>query len=119
MRAHQYWVLDGGLEGTAYRVSGGGDLDLAARPSLAEALERAVASGAHTLELDFTDVAFIDSTAIKVLVRAAVAVKERGGKLEVSVSSPNVLRIFAIAGVDRLFEVTLTLPTVPDEVEPV
>ncbi len=111
LRSRQYWVADASLSETAYRVSGGGDLDLAARDGLSEALARALDSGATTVELDFTDVAFIDSTAIKVIAQAAARIREAGGKLEVTVGNPNVLRIFAIAGVDRLFEVTFALPT--------
>ena len=111
LRSRQYWVADGSLSETTYRVSGGGDLDLAARSQLSDALRRAIDSGASTLQLDFSDVGFIDSTAIKVIAQAAAEVRDGGGKLEVTVANPNVLRIFAITGVDRLFEVTLTLPT--------
>jgi anti-sigma B factor antagonist len=118
LRARQYWVADGGLSGATYRVSGGGDLDLAARDALTKALDVAIASGATTLDLDLIDVTFIDSTAIKVIARAAIAVEDRGGRLELSVGSPNVLRIFAIAGVDRLFDVSLCLPARSDEEDP-
>lgn len=119
MRSHNFWVSDEAISETTYRVSGGGEMDLASRSDLSDALERAEASGATKLELDFTDVGFIDSTAIKVIARAAVNVRERGGKIEMTVGQPNVLRIFAITGLDRLFELTLTLPTLATIEDPV
>ena len=52
-----------------YRLSVSGELDLATRDTLTDELKRAEASGSAFL-LDLTDLTFIDSTGIAVLVDA-------------------------------------------------
>ena len=47
-----YYVADARLSEATYRVACGGELDLAARSELSQALARATSSGAENLELD-------------------------------------------------------------------
>jgi anti-sigma B factor antagonist len=102
-----YYVSGGKLERTTYRVRAGGELDMATRADLSRSLEGASTAGATTLRLDFTEVTFIDSTAIKVIARAGEEVRSRGGQVEIAFGNPNVLKIFVIAGLERLFELSL------------
>jgi len=110
VKSHSYYIADGLLSETTYRIGAGGELDLAARYELADALGRAVDSEAETLELDLTLVSFIDSTAIKVIARAGRQLRARGVGVELTVGDQNVFRVFEITGLDRLFELALTLP---------
>jgi anti-sigma B factor antagonist len=107
--ALNYYVADGSLSETTYRIGAGGELDLAAERELTEALRRAELAGAETLELDFTDVSFIDSTAIKTIAVAGRGVLRRGGRVELTVGNENVFRIFEITGLDRFFDLRLQL----------
>ena len=108
-----YYVADARLSEATYRVACGGELDLAARSELSQALARATSSGAENLELDLTKVTFIDSTAIKVIARVGGEIRARGGRVEATFGNQNVLRIFEITGLERLFELTLMLPPEP------
>jgi anti-sigma B factor antagonist len=117
VRSQGYYLAEGLLSEATYRVGAGGELDLASRYELSDALDRAVDSGAKTLELDLTLVSFIDSTAIKVIARAARQLRARGCQMELTVGNRNVFRVFEITGLDRLVEVTFALP--PVTMEPV
>jgi anti-sigma B factor antagonist len=83
----------------------GGELDHHASPSLREQIAGHIDAGKRRLVLDLSAVTFIDSTAIGVLVGAAVRLQEtKGGTVAVVCGPDNerVLRIFDIAGVDNV-----------------
>jgi anti-sigma B factor antagonist len=83
----------------------GGELDHHASPGLRERVANYVEAGKRRLVLDLTEVTFIDSTAIGVLVGAAARLQEStGGSVAVVCPEENerVLRIFDIAGVDSV-----------------
>jgi anti-sigma B factor antagonist len=86
-------------------VVAGGELDYAASPQLRERLAEHVNAGERRVVVDLSKVSFIDSTAIGVLVGAAMRMQELGGgSLAVICAAENkrVLRIFEIAGVDSV-----------------
>jgi anti-sigma B factor antagonist len=85
-----------------------GELDFGASPRLRARVFTHIGSGRRHLVLDLSDVTFIDSTAIGVLVGALGRLREAGGgSLRVVCAEANarVLRIFDIAGVATLLEV--------------
>lgn len=98
-------MLDGGFAisshsmGTTVRITVFGELDVATAPRLREYTSRQLAESAELVVLDLTDVSFIDSSGLQVLLRAAAHDDRR---LRI-VPSPVCLRLFDIAGVhDRL-----------------
>jgi len=81
----------------------GGELDYAASPQLSERLADHVNAGERRVVVDLSKVSFIDSTAIGVLVGAAMRMRELGGGSLAAICAEEnrrVLRIFEIAGVD-------------------
>jgi anti-sigma B factor antagonist len=79
-----------------------GELDYGATPQLRTCILGHVGAGRQYLLVDLSEVTFIDSTAIGVLVTAAANLRQAdGGSLAVVCACENarVLRIFAIAGV--------------------
>ena len=58
-----------------------GELDLAAAPVVREQLEAAAATGARRVVLDMTAVTFVDSSALRELLRADGALRRAGGVL--------------------------------------
>jgi len=91
---------------TALEVEG--DLDLASAPNLKWALADLQAAGQHNLIVDLTNVGFIDSTALGVLVGAQRGL-DVGARLLLICSEPNVLRIFELTGLDGMFDIFGTL----------
>ena len=90
----------------------GGDLDVYTAPRLRETLAEAVANGG-LLVLDLTEVHFIDSTALGVLVNTLQQTQSREGELRLVVDDPYLLKIFRITGFDGLFSI---FPRVADAV---
>jgi anti-sigma B factor antagonist len=81
------------------RIRVAGELDIAAAPDLELAIERRAVEGA-TLILDLSDVTFIDSTGLAVLIHAATALDGR-------------LRIIASPACQRLIDLTGTRSRLP------
>ena len=79
-----------------------GELDLAARPTLDDAMNTAVEPGpVETVVVDFTCVQFADSTTLAWLVAAEARMRATGGRL-VAVASPGpVLDLLHLTGLDR------------------
>jgi anti-sigma B factor antagonist len=91
------------LDGIAV-VHVGGDLDVYTVPRLKEALEGAADSG-ENLILDLSQVHFIDSTALSVLVTAYQQSQCAGGSFRLVVDDPYLLKILCITGFDGLFPI--------------
>ncbi len=73
---------------------------------LREALERA--GEAENVWIDLTDVEFIDSTGLSVLLNALRRVTRQQGSLALVVSNPTVLRLFEITRLDSTFDIAPT-----------
>ena len=72
-----------------------GELDLASAGELRECLHQLVG---RTITLDFSDVTFMDSTAIGVLVAALQRTEAEGGGLVLRGVRPAQMKVFEIAG---------------------
>ena len=78
-----------------------GEVDVSNASELRDALDTALADGAKEVEVDFAEVAYIDSTGIGVLVGAAHRAQESGSVLVVANPQKNVERVFTLLGVDK------------------
>jgi anti-sigma B factor antagonist len=83
----------------------GGDLDVYTAPRLKEALEEAI-TGGKRLVLDLSEVQFIDSTALGVLVGALQLAQYNNGEFRLVVNDPFLLKIFHITGFDGIFSIS-------------
>jgi anti-sigma B factor antagonist/stage II sporulation protein AA (anti-sigma F factor antagonist) len=75
-----------------------GELDIATAPRLERALAERVAPG-ERLVLDLGDLQFIDSTGLRVIVRAVETARQRGCDLRLRHGPPAVRRVFELSGV--------------------
>jgi anti-sigma B factor antagonist len=64
---------------------------------------------AGAIVLDLTEVEFIDSTGLTVLLNGLRSVTLRGGRLALAISNPTVLRLFEITRLDSTFDIQPTL----------
>lgn len=76
-----------------------GELDAATAPELLRYLEPAARNGYEGLVLDLSQLQFMDSSGVQVIVSVAAAVEERGEKLVVQGAQRIVLRVLEITGV--------------------
>ncbi len=81
-----------------------GDVDVASAPALRELLDQEVARQ-DWIVIDLDGVAFMDSTAIGVLVGRMRRARHKGGSLSLVCSVPRLLRIFEITGLGSVFAV--------------
>jgi anti-anti-sigma factor len=91
-----------------------GDVDLAAYPRL-EAEAAAWAGAGIDVVLDCSEVSFMDSMGLRVLVQIWQAVTDRGRSLILADPSTPVMRVLELAGVQQLFEYTHHRPGVAVE----
>ena len=81
-----------------------GDLDVYTAPRLKEAIEQLM-SNRGALIVDLSEVHFIDSTALGVLVAAHQQIKMNAGDFRLVVGDPFLLKIFHITGFDSVFSI--------------
>jgi anti-sigma B factor antagonist len=77
-----------------------GEVDVYSAPALDEVLSGLIAEGNTRLIIDLTEVGFLDSTGLGVLVKALKRVREADGSLAVVTASERVLKVFRITGLD-------------------
>lgn len=82
------------------RVSGDVDFDVA--PELKQRIVGHVEAGDRRLIIDLSEVGFIDSTAIGVLVAALKRLRDAGGTLMVVCDNEDVRSIFATVGLESV-----------------
>ncbi|MBX3314460.1 MAG: STAS domain-containing protein [Actinobacteria bacterium] len=87
----------------------GGEVDVATAPRLREQLIALVNDQRFLLVVDLTDVDFIDSTGLGVLIGALKRVRSRDGDLHLVCNEPRILRVFEITGLDQVFRIHETL----------
>ena len=82
-----------------------GDVDAATAPLLEAQITEAVRAGHAQVILDFGDLKFIDSSGLSVLVSNHKRLRDAGGDLVVESPPPAALRLFEIAGLDRVLTI--------------
>ena len=87
-----------------------GDLDLFTAPRLHDALIGSIELGARHVVADLTEVSFIDSTALGVLIRAAKELRAAGGALDLVCPDVDIRRLVQLTGLDSVFIVFASLP---------
>jgi anti-anti-sigma factor len=88
----------------AWRLTLGGEIDLAAAPLLDAALRLAQAD-ALTVALDLRDVEFMDSSGIAVLIRAHQRAQRDGNELMLGSPSRPVCRLLEMCGVEEVLQI--------------
>jgi anti-sigma B factor antagonist len=94
----------------SFVVAAGGELDLYTSERLREKLADVLESGGRRILVDLTGVAFMDSTALGVLVDAAKALRSSRGQMILVADDPRVTRVIEITGLQRVFRVEPSLP---------
>jgi anti-sigma B factor antagonist len=92
----------------AYLIRLQGEFDLHAGPQLERRVLEALGRGASQLVIDLSEVSFIDSTTIGILMRTRKRLAPLRGRLLVVCSDHNILRLFEITALDRMFEIYRT-----------
>lgn len=77
-----------------------GEVDVHTAPALDEALSGLIEDGNYQLVVDLSNVDFLDSTGLGVLVKALKRVREHSGSLAVVATTERITKVFRITGLD-------------------
>jgi anti-anti-sigma factor len=79
-----------------------GEVDHGSAPEFQACAEILLHDGVRSLVLDLGDVAYLDSSGLKVIIRARNLAHERGGTVTVRHASPIVRRVMDVTGLGPL-----------------
>ena len=94
-------------------VAVSGEVDMFTVPELSATFDDLISAGNRNLVLDLSAVEFMDSSGLRVFMKAAEDVRQAGGSMRVSSASRRVRRIAELAGMNGL----LPLPPTSDGTE--
>lgn len=80
-----------------------GELDTYNCGQLRSVVVEQVEQGHNQIIVDMTAVEYIDSTGLGSLVGGLKRVSERGGSMRIICDNPQILKVFEITGLDRVF----------------
>ena len=96
-------MIDTELDGSALTVRLSGDIDHFTAAGLRGEIDRIVRMNAvDTLTLDFSDVTFMDSSGIGLVMGRHKLMTELGGKCRVASPPAYILKVLRISGIDKL-----------------
>ena len=97
-----FYLSDTVTQGDVCIIRVGGCVDFDVAPQLKHYIVDHIGTGTRRLVVDLSDVEFIDSTAIGVLVGVLKRLRDLGGSLALVCDSDNVRNIFEIVGLENV-----------------
>ena len=83
-----------------------GELDMATAGRLSEELGRLATDGARLVTVDMSDLAFIDSTGLSVLISAVKRLRRQGGDMALRSPTPGTRKVLEITGLTEVFAIS-------------
>jgi anti-sigma B factor antagonist len=83
-----------------------GELDLGTAPQLRDELARLTADGARLVTVDLSDLAFIDSTGLSVLITGLKRLRQQGGDMALRSPTPSTRKVLEITGLTEVFSIS-------------
>jgi anti-sigma B factor antagonist len=82
-----------------------GEVDVSTAPELRERLLALADKGTTVAVVDLSEVSFVDSTALGVLVSGVKRLRNAGGDLRLVVTQPRISKVFEITGLTDVFKI--------------
>ena len=92
-----------------------GEIDLSTSDQLDAAVVEALAQETAHLTLDLSEVTFLDSSGLGVIVKALKRAKEGTIVFDVVAVNDRVIKVFKLTGLDSVLEIYPTLDAVPGQ----
>ena len=83
-----------------------GELDMSTAPRLRDELVRLASDGAGVVTVDLSDLAFIDSTGLSVLITGLKHLRQHGGDLALRSPTPGTRKVLEITGLTEVFSIS-------------
>lgn len=91
---------------TGHEVRLLGELDMGTAPRLRDELVRLTEEGASFVTVDLSELAFIDSTGLSVLITALKRLRQRGGNMTLRSPTPGTRKVLEITGLTEVFSIS-------------
>ena len=86
-----------------------GELDVHTAATLEKALTTSINAGDSRLLVDLSELAFLDSTGLGVLLKGLKWAQDVGGGLQVVADDDKIVKVFTITGLDRAVALAASL----------
>lgn len=96
-------------------LTAAGEIDLSTSAALDSAVVDALTDSTSHLTLDLSEVTFLDSSGLGVIVKALKRAKEAETVFDVVAANDRVLKVFKLTGLDAVIEIYPTLDDVPGQ----
>jgi anti-sigma B factor antagonist len=103
-----FQINDEQIDADTHVIELGGEIDLYTAPEFKERMVQVIEDGKKQVIVDLSKATFIDSTTLGVLVGGVKRLRPAGGTLALVCSDPNIVKIFEITGLDRVFPIHTT-----------
>jgi len=107
--AIEFEIEDRRVGDDAYIVAVRGEIDLFTAPEFQQRIAAPIEDGATRVIVDLTEVTFIDSSSLGVLIGAHRRLKQRNGSLVVVCDNDAIVKTFKITGLDGVFTLVRSL----------
>ena len=87
----------------AYEVHLLGELDMSTAPQLRDELLRLTSDGAREVTVDLSELQFMDSTGLSVLITGLKGLREKGGDMALRSPTPGTRKVLEITGLTEDF----------------
>ncbi|HWH43590.1 MAG TPA: STAS domain-containing protein [Thermoleophilaceae bacterium] len=101
-------INDEPIDADTHVIELGGEVDLYTAPEFKERMVQVIDGGTKRVVVDLSKATFIDSTTLGVLVGGVKRLRPVGGQMLLVCSDQNILKIFEITGLDRVFPIHAT-----------
>ncbi len=86
-------------------ISVAGDIDLMTAPDLKATIYEVLDSGVRDIILDMSEMDFMDSSGLGVLVSTLRRIRSEGGSICLVCQRESVLKVFSLTGLDKVFTI--------------
>ncbi len=101
----EFAITEQGSVAGHHVIAASGEIDLFTAPELKKVLTDAIDSGELRIAIDLSEVSFLDSTALGVLIGAVKRLRSRGGALAIVNTDSSIAKTFEITGLDQIFTI--------------
>jgi anti-sigma B factor antagonist len=103
--ALEFSIRDEPHDASTHVVAVTGEIDLFTAPEFKERIAAPIDAGATRVIVDLSEVSFIDSSSLGVLIGAHQRLKPSGGGLVIVCDDRAIVNTFKITGLDSVFEI--------------
>jgi anti-sigma B factor antagonist len=101
----QFELSETDLDDRTHLIAVAGEIHVSTAPRFSALFDDALSRGKTAVVLDLSDVEFIDSTGLSVLLNGLRHVTRRRGRMALVCNNPTVLRLFEITHLDATFDI--------------